>query len=161
MGSDAYEQKLAAILYADVAGYSRLVGVDEHGTHRILSSYLDLFTASIERHGGTVVHFAGDAVLADFSTVTEALNCAVSVQRDIEIRNHSIPEERRLKFRIGINLGDVLVDRDREEIYGDGVNVAARLESLADAGGICISKTVHSAIGSKLPYRWSACPPGA
>lgn len=154
MGSGAYEQKLAAILYADVAGYSRLVGEDEHGTHRILSSYLDLFTASIERHGGTVVHFAGDAVLADFSTVTEALNCAVSVQRDIEVRNHSIPEDRKLKFRIGINLGDVLVDRDRNEIYGDGVNVAARLESLADAGGICISETVRSAIGNKLPYNY-------
>jgi TolB-like protein/class 3 adenylate cyclase len=154
MGSESYEQKLAAILYADVAGYSRLMGDDEHGTHRILSSYLDLFTASIERHGGRVVHFAGDAVLADFSTVAEALTCAVSVQRDIEVRNHSIPEDRKLQFRIGINLGDVLVDPERDEIYGDGVNVAARLESLADAGGICVSETVRSAVGKKLPYQY-------
>ncbi len=154
MGSDAYEQKLAAILYADVAGYSRLVGEDEHGTHRILSSSLDLFTASIERHGGTVVHFAGDAILADFRTVADALTCAVSVQRDIEVRNHGTPDDRKLAFRVGINLGDVLVDSDRDEIYGDGVNVAARLESLADPGGICISETVRSAIGNKLPYQY-------
>ena len=154
MGSGAYEQKLAAILYADVAGYSRLVGEDEHGTHRILSSYLDLFTASIERHGGTVVHFAGDAILADFRTVADALTCAVSVQRDIEVRNHGIPDDRKLEFRVGINLGDVLVDSDRDEIYGDGVNVAARLESLADPGGICISETVRSAVGNKLPYQY-------
>ena len=116
MGSGPYEQKLAAILYADVAGYSRLTGEDEHGTHRTLSTYLDIFTTTVERHGGKVVHFAGDAVLADFSTVAEALTCAVDVQRDIEVRNHNVPENRKLQFRIGINLGDVLVDPDRDEI---------------------------------------------
>ena len=122
---DDLERKLAAILYADVAGYSRLTGQDEAGTHRALTACLDIITASIESRGGNVVHFAGDAVLADFSTVTNAMSCAVAVQQELGARNQGVPAERKVQFRIGVNLGEVIVDRD--DIYGDGVNVAARL----------------------------------
>jgi len=146
---DRLPRKLAAILYADVAGYSRLTGGDEEGTHRKLSEYLDLISGVIEQHQGKVVHYAGDAVLADFSTVTDALTCATSIQNELSDRNRDLPDGRKVQFRIGINLGEVIVDRD--DIYGDGVNVAARLESLADAGGVCISDAVRSAIGNKLP----------
>lgn len=142
------ERKLAAILYADVAGYSRLTGVDEEGTHRTLSAYLDAITSSIESHGGQVVHFAGDAVLADFTSVVNALTCAVEVQRDLEARNKDLPEDRKLRFRIGLNIGEVMVDRD--DIYGDGVNIAARLEGLAKPGGICISERVYEQVENKL-----------
>ncbi len=152
MSSERLERKLAAIFYADVAGYSRLTGQDEEGTHRALSACLDGLTAAIERHGGKVLHYAGDAVLADFPSVVDALNCGVDIQRDLNERNAPLPEERRLQFRVGINLGDVIVDRS--EIYGDGVNVAARLESLADPGGICISGTVYDAVGNKLPLAY-------
>ncbi len=146
------ERKLAAILYADVADYSRLTGEDEVGTHRALSAHLDAIAASIEAHGGRVVHYAGDAVLADFGSVVDALSCAVDVQRDLATRTAGIPEKRRLRFRIGINLGEVIVDRN--DIYGDGVNVAARLESLADPGGICISQTVHDQVHNKLDLEY-------
>ncbi|MFQ5936614.1 MAG: adenylate/guanylate cyclase domain-containing protein, partial [Acidiferrobacterales bacterium] len=149
MEPKSLERKLAAIFYADVAGYSRLTGEDEEGTHRLLSTYLDAITEFIERHHGKVMHFAGDAVLADFATVSDALTCAAAVQQDLERRNQDLPEERKVQFRIGVNLGEVIVDRD--EIYGDGVNVAARLESLAEPGGICISEAVRSAVGKKLP----------
>ena len=142
--------KLAAILYADVAGYSRLTGEDEEGTHRRLSEYLDLISTDVGRHNGRVVHYAGDAVLADFGTVADALICAAAVQRDLSFRNEDLPEERKVRFRIGVNLGDVIEDRD--DIYGDGVNVAARLESLAEPGGICISESVHTVVGNKLPF---------
>ncbi len=143
------EQKLAAVLYADVAGYSRLTGEDEIGTHRTLSAYLDVIARFVAEHQGRVVHYAGDAVLADFGTVSNALSCAVSVQHELESRSLALPEERRVRFRVGVNLGEVIVDRD--DIYGDGVNIAARLESLADPGGICISGAVHDAVGAKLP----------
>ncbi|MFQ5995534.1 MAG: adenylate/guanylate cyclase domain-containing protein [Acidiferrobacterales bacterium] len=149
MGTEPLERKLAAILYADVAGYSRLTGEDEEGTHRRLRVYLDAITRSIEQYGGKVMHFAGDAVLADFPSVVDALICALAMQRDLAASNTKLPDERKLQFRIGINLGDVIVDRG--EIYGDGVNVAARLETLAEPGGICISGTVFDALGSKLP----------
>ncbi|MFT5134340.1 MAG: adenylate cyclase, partial [Gammaproteobacteria bacterium] len=149
MNSDTQlERKLSAIFYGDVAGYSRLTGQDEEGTHRILSSYLDAITAAIENHQGKVVHFAGDAVLADFSTVKEALTCAVDAQRDIKTRNQEYSEDSKLEFRIGVNIGDVIVDRN--DIYGDGVNIAARLESLADSGGICISGAVYDSVRGKF-----------
>ncbi len=152
MTSKRLKRKLTAIFYTDLADYSRLTGEDEEGTHRHLSRYLDAITASIEGHGGTILHFAGDAVLAEFASAVEALNCAVNIQRDLKARNTDLPEGRKLKFRIGINLGDVIVDRN--EIYGDGVNVAARLESLADPAGICISGVVHDLLGSKLPFAY-------
>ena len=141
-------RKLAAILYADVAGYSRLTGEDEEATHRTLSAYLDGISILIEKHGGTVMHFAGDAVLADFASVVNALKCAINIQSDLKVRNRDFSEERKLQFRIGINLGDVIVDRN--EIYGDGVNVAARLESLAEPGGICISDMVRQSTEGKF-----------
>ena len=128
MDSGRLPRKLAAILYADVAGYSRLTEEDEEGTHRRLSAYLDAITTSIEKHNGKVLHFAGDAVLSDFATVSDALICAVTVQQDLKHRNKDLSDDRKVQFRIGVNLGGVIVYR--KEIYGHGVNVAARLESL-------------------------------
>ncbi len=148
--TDSLPRKLAAILYADVAGYSLLTGQDEEGTHRRLSDYLDLISGTIGEHNGHVVHYAGDAVLADFATVTEALSCAVDVQNGLKDKNTDLPDDQKVRFRIGVNLGEVIVDRD--DIYGDGVNVAARLESLALPGGVCISHAVRTAAGNKLPF---------
>ncbi|MDH3465027.1 MAG: adenylate/guanylate cyclase domain-containing protein [Gammaproteobacteria bacterium] len=145
---DRLPRKLAAILYADVAGYSRLTGDDEEGTHRRLSKYLDLISDGVTEHHGRVVHYAGDAVLADFGTVTDSLTCATAIQRSLASQNQNLPDERKVQFRIGVNLGEVIVDRD--DVYGDGVNVAARLEALADPGGICISDAVRTAVGKKL-----------
>ena len=150
--SQPLQHKLAAILYADVAGYSRLTGEDEAGTHRTLSAYLDLFAETIHAHRGEVKHYAGDAVLADFTTVSDALNCAVAVQRELKQRNEGSPEAKRAQFRIGLNLGEVIIDRG--EVYGNGVNVAARLEALAEPGGICVSGNVVDAVGAKLPLRY-------
>ena len=143
------QHKLAAILYADVAGYSRLTGEDEAGTHRTLSTYLDAFTAAIQAHSGSVKHYAGDAILADFASVSQALNCAVAIQHELKARNEALPQAKRVQFRIGVNLGEVIVDRG--EVYGNGVNVAARLETLAEPGGVCVSGTVVDAIGNTLP----------
>ncbi len=149
MCSKRLPRKLAAILYADVAGYSRLTGEDEDATHRALSEYLDLISLTIEAHHGQVMHYAGDAVLAKFDAVIDAMSSAVAVQDELEAQNRQLSEQRKLQFRIGINLGDVI--EDRGDIYGDGVNVAARLEGLAEPGGICISESVRTAIGNKLP----------
>lgn len=146
--NDHLPRKLAAILYADVAGYSRLTGEDEDATHLVLREYLDLITGTISSHRGQVMHYAGDAVLASFDAVVDAVSSAVKIQDQIAERNESFTEERKVKFRIGINLGDVIVDRG--DIYGDGVNIAARLESLANPGGICISESVRSALKEKL-----------
>jgi TolB-like protein len=145
---DRLPRKLAAILYADVAGYSRLTGKDEEGTHRRLSECLDAFTTEIQNHQGKVVHFAGDAILAEFPTVSNALTCAASVQRNLAERNEGLADERRIRFRIGVNLGEIIEDRD--DIYGDGVNIAARLESLAEPGGICISGTVYDVLSGSV-----------
>jgi adenylate cyclase len=152
MGTDELPRKLAAILYADVADYSRLTGKDEDGTHRLLRDYLDCMSDCVDAHGGRVVHYAGDAVLAEFSTVSTALRCAATVQQELAHRNALLPEERRVRFRMGVNLGEVI--EDRGDIYGQGVNVAARLESLAEPGGICVSESVRAAAGNKLPLRF-------
>ena len=146
--NDRLPRKLAAILYADVAGYSRLTGEDEDATHRVLTDYLDLVAATIVSQGGEVMHYAGDAVLARFLAVVDALSAAVAIQDDLQTRNATLPDARKVQFRIGVNLGDVI--EDRGDIYGDGVNIAARLESLARSGGVCISESVRSAIGKKL-----------
>lgn len=146
--NDRLKHKLTAVFYADVVGYSRLTGEDEEGTHRRLRSALDLLSDSIRSHNGVVVNYAGDAVLADFPTVSEALTCAAEVQRAGNDDSGNLAEERKVQFRIGVNLGEVIVDRD--DIYGDGVNVAARLEGLAAPGGICISQAVYAAVGRKL-----------
>ncbi len=145
---DRLPRKLAVILYADVAGYSRLTGNDEDATHRTLSAYLDLITGTIESHHGRVMHFAGDAVLAKFDAVLDAVSGAIEIQNLLAERNARLAESSRLQFRIGVNLGDVI--EDRGDIYGDGVNIAARLESLADAGGICVSESVRTSVGKKL-----------
>jgi adenylate cyclase len=152
MSQKGFERKLAAVFYADVAGYSRLMGEDEDETHRRLSEYLDFIAAGIEQNGGQVVHYAGDAVLAEFGTVSSALTCAMSIQENLRVRNRDLLEGRKVQFRIGLHLGEVIVDRDY--IFGEGVNIAARLEGLADPGGICISESARTAIGLKLPYTY-------
>ena len=144
-----YKRKLAAIFSADVAGYSRLMGEDEAATVKTLTAYREVMYSLIKQHRGRVVDSPGDNLLAEFASVVDAAQCGVAVQKEIQSRNSSLPEERRMYFRIGINLGDVIEEGDR--IYGDGVNIAARLESLADPGGICISKTAFDHIESKLP----------
>ena len=142
------ERKLTAILCADVHGYSRLMGEDEEATLRRLSSHRTVIDGLIEQHRGRFVNSAGDSVLAEFASVVNAVQCAVEIQAALKSENAKLPPERRMEFRIGINLGDVMVEG--EQIYGDGVNVAARLESLAEPGGICISETVHQQVSNKL-----------
>ena len=122
-------RKLTAILYADVVGYSRLTGGDELGTHRRVMDVLDLATESIKSGGGTVLRYAGDAILAEFSSVVAAVSAAVTIQIELDKRNEDVPTDNKVQIRIGVNLGEVL--QDRGEIYGDGVNLAARLESAA------------------------------
>lgn len=149
MGSQSLPRKLAAVLFADVAGYTRLTAADEDTTHRRLAELLDLVASTVGRHGGRVMHYAGDAVLAMFGAVVDALNCAAEIQRELGARNSALPNERKVEFRIGVNLGDVI--EDRGDIYGDGVNVAARLHELAAPGGICVSESVRTAVGDRLP----------
>ena len=141
------KRKLAAILHADVAGFSRLMGEDETGTHQALGELRRAVDPLITAHG-RIVGTAGDSVLADFSSVVDALNCAVEMQRASRAINDPIPPERRLELRIGVNLGDVIVDGD--DIFGDGVNIAARLEALAQPGTVCISQTVFDQVRNKL-----------
>ncbi len=142
------ERKLTAILCADVYGYSRLMGENEEATLRTLSSYREVIDSLIKQHRGRFVNSAGDSVLAEFASVVNAVQCAVEIQTTLKAENANTPPERRMEFRIGVNLGDVMVDG--EQIYGDGVNVAARLESLADPGGICVSGTVCEHLGNRL-----------
>jgi adenylate cyclase len=141
-------RKLAAILHADVAGFGRLMGEDEAGTHRALGELRRAVDPLITVHGGRIVGTAGDSVLADFFSVVDALNCAVEMQRASRTVNDPVPPERRLELRIGVNLGDVIVDGD--DIFGDGVNIAARLEALAQPGTVCISQTVYDHVRNKL-----------
>jgi adenylate cyclase len=137
-----YERKLAAILAADVVGYSRLTEADEEGTHaRLKALREELIDPTTERYHGRTVKLTGDGALVEFPSVVQAVQCAIEVQRGMAERNADLPEERRIAFRIGINLGDVIVEGD--DIYGGGVNVAARLEGLADPGGILISGTAY------------------
>jgi len=145
-------RKLAAILYADVAEYSRLTGDDEDATHKALSQYLDLVTHTVESHRGKVMHFAGDAVLAMFESVVDAVSSATDIQKQLMEQNTDLPDQRKVQFRIGVNLGDVI--EDRGDIYGDGVNIAARLESIADPGGVCVSAAVFEQIKGKLDFQF-------
>ncbi len=142
------KRKLTAILAADVKGYSRLMGEDEVATLHTLTAYRHVTDALIQQHQGRVVGSAGDSVLAEFASVVDAVQCAVEIQHALKARNAELPEHRRMEFRIGINLGDVMVEG--EQIYGDGVNIAARLESLAEAGGICISSIVYDQVKNKV-----------
>jgi adenylate cyclase len=149
LASERVERRLSAILAADVAGYSRLTGRDEEGTHVQLQGHLrSLIDPKIAEHRGRVVKNTGDGLLAEFGSVVEAVRCAVEVQRGMAERNAGVPQERRIEFRIGINVGDVMLDRG--DIFGDGVNVAARLEGIAEAGGICVAGRVLEDIQGKL-----------
>jgi len=144
-------RRLAAILAADVAGYSRLMEADEESTHERLRAHRrELVDPKIGEHSGRIVKNAGDGMLAEFASVVDAVRCAAELQRAMIDRGATLPEDRRIRFRVGINLGDVIVEDD--DIFGDGVNVAARLEALADPGGICISRMVRDQVRDKLAY---------
>ena len=152
MTTQEVKRKLAAILSADVKGYSLLMGEDEEATVRTLNAYKETMTNFIQHHHGRVVDAPGDNVLAEFVSVVNAVRCAVEIQKELKTRNAELPENRRMEFRIGVNLGDVI--EDGEQILGDGVNIAARLESLSEAGGICISGTVYDQIENKLDLKY-------
>src|ERR1700737_3168744 len=137
----AATRRLAAILAADVAGYSRLMGADEEGTHERLKAHLrEVVDPKIKGHHGRIVKTTGDGVLVEFSSVVDAVRCAAEIQRAMADRETDMAEDRRIRFRVGINLGDIIADGD--DIFGDGVNVASRVQALAEPGGICISGVV-------------------
>src|SRR5262245_7546574 len=141
-------RRLAAILAADIAGYSALMGADDARTVRDLKDHLAVVLPMVTEHGGRVIDTAGDGILAEFGSVVNAVECSVAIQKTMTVRNAEVEDARRMKFRIGINIGDVILDQDR--LYGDGVNVAARLESLAEPGGICISGAAYDQVRNKL-----------
>jgi adenylate cyclase len=153
MTPDKFKRKLTTILSADVAGYSRLMQDDEAATVKTLEAYKTAISDLVKQHRGRVVDSPGDNLLADFASVVDAVQCAVATQKELQARNAELPDNRKMQFRIGVNLGDVIEEGDR--IYGDGVNIAARLESLAESGGICISKTAFDQIETKLPFGYS------
>jgi TolB-like protein/class 3 adenylate cyclase/Tfp pilus assembly protein PilF len=147
------QRRLAAILAADIAGYSRLMHADEPATVRDLKAHQSVILPLIGRHGGRVIDTAGDGILAEFPSVIAATECAVELQTVMAERNERVPERRRMLFRIGINLGDVIHDESR--IYGDGINIAARLEALAEPGGVLVSSTVYDHVRGKLPFTFA------
>ncbi len=154
MAEERVERRLAAILCADVVGYSRLMGADEEGTLAVLKSHRrELIDPLIDQHRGRIFKTTGDGMLIEFASVVDAVRCAVVVQRGMEDRNANLPEGERIRFRIGINLGDVMVDEG--DMFGDGVNVAARIEALAAPGEICVSYSVREQVGEKLPIRFA------
>jgi len=143
-------RRLAAILAADVAGYSRLMGADEEGTlERLKALRRELLDPKIAEHHGRVVKTTGDGMLVEFASVVDAVRCAVEVQQAVPERNTGVAADTRIELRIGVNLGDVIVEGD--DLYGDGVNIAARIEALADAGGVFVSNTVHDHVRDRLP----------
>jgi len=148
MSDDRLPRKLSAILYADVAGYSRLTGEDEDGTHHRLRACFSKADQRIEGYGGRICHYAGDAILADFSSAVSALNCAIDMHNAFLDCNIDVPESSQVEFRIGLNLGEVIIDGD--EIYGDSVNIAARLEAQAEPGGICVSRKLWEEVDGKV-----------
>ena len=149
MNQEGFKRKLTSVLSADVAGYSRLMAEDETATVKTLETYREVMSTLIKQHRGRVIDSPGDNLLADFTSVVDAVQCAVAVQKEFQTRNAELPGNRRMEFRIGINLGDIIEEGER--IYGDGVNIAARLEALAEPGGICVSKTAFDHIETKLP----------
>src|SRR5580692_8826449 len=146
-------RRLAAIVAADVAGYSRLMGLDEVGTARTLREHRKVTDALVAKHGGRLVKTTGDGVLLEFPSVVDAVECAVAVQAVMDRRNEGLPVDRRMLFRIGINLGDILIEGD--DILGDGVNIAARLEGIAEPGGICISSSAYDQVRGKVPVEFT------
>ncbi len=152
MTEERVQRRLAAILAADVAGYSRLMGTDEAGTlARLKGSRGAVVDPAVARHGGRMVKLMGDGALVEFASAVDAVACAVDIQAEMAARNAGLPEDRRILFRIGINVGDVIVDGD--DLYGDGVNVASRVEALAEPGGICISRSVRDQVRDRMPLR--------
>jgi adenylate cyclase len=150
-GRGRVERRLAAILAADVAGYSRLMGADEEGTHeRLKALRRELVDPKIAEHNGRIVKTTGDGMLVEFASVVDAVRCAVELQQAMPERNTGVAADSRIELRIGINLGDVIIEDD--DIYGDGVNIAARIEALADAGGVSVSNTVHDHVRDRLPF---------
>src|ERR1700704_5674091 len=148
------KRRLAAILAADVAGYSRLMGGDEEGTLERLKEHRRLLVdPKIAEHHGRIVKTTGDGLLVEFASVVDAVRCAVEVQREMADRNSGVPADRRIEFRIGINVGDIIIDDG--DIFGDGVNVAARLEALAEPGGICVSRVVRDQVRDKLDFAFA------
>src|SRR5215472_3222600 len=144
-------RRLAAILAADVAGYSRLMGADEEGTlERLKALRHELLDPKIAEHHGRIVKTTGDGMLVEFASIVDAVRCAVAVQQAMPGRNTSVTADERIELRIGINLGDVIVEGD--DLYGDGVNIAARIEALADPGGVFVSNTVHDHVRDRLPF---------
>jgi adenylate cyclase len=144
-------RRLAAILAADVAGYSRLMGTDEEGTlERLKALRRELLDPKIAEHHGRIVKTTGDGLLVEFASVVDAVRCAVAVQQAMPERSSGVAADSRIELRIGINLGDVIVEGD--DLYGDGVNIAARIEALADAGGVFVSNTVHDHVRDRLPF---------
>jgi adenylate cyclase len=148
MATQDFKRKLAAILHADVKGYSRLIGEDEDATVSTLNAYREVMGVLIQKHRGRVVHGTGDSLLAEFISVIDAVQCAVEIQKELKTRNAELSEDRKVEFRIGINLGDVI--DEEEDLHGDGVNIAARIEGLAEGGGICISRTAFDQVRNKL-----------
>ncbi|HYB08628.1 MAG TPA: adenylate/guanylate cyclase domain-containing protein, partial [Alphaproteobacteria bacterium] len=150
MSPERTERRLAAILAVDAVGFSRLMGTDEEGTlARLKAHRRELIDPKVAEHGGRVVKGTGDGVLAEFSSVVDAVRCAIEIQEAMTTRNADVPTDNRLDFRIGVNVGDIIVDGD--DIHGDGVNIAARLEGLAHTGGICMSQAVLNHVQGKLP----------
>ncbi len=152
MTEERAKRKLSAILSADVKGYSRLMGEDELATVRTMEAYRQMIAEVVGNYRGRVVDSPGDNVLAEFSSVVDAVESAVEIQKELNVKNEELPENRRMEFRIGINLGDVVEEGER--IYGDGVNIAARTESLAEGGGICISRNVYDQVKNKLSLEY-------
>ena len=152
MAQKGFKRKLTAILSADVEGYSRLMEHDEEATIRTLTAYRSLITDIVQQYRGRVVDTPGDNILAEFASVVDSVNCSVEIQRKLAEQNEKLPEERKMLFRIGVNLGDVVEEDDR--IYGDGINIAARVESMAKAGGICLSGRVHDQVENKLGLQY-------
>jgi class 3 adenylate cyclase/pimeloyl-ACP methyl ester carboxylesterase len=149
LASERVERRLAAILAADIVGFSRLMGADEVGTLSVLKEYRrQLIDPAIAGYGGRIVKTTGDGVLVEFPSVVDAVGCAVTIQRRLASRNSGVPEDKRIVFRIGINVGDIIIDGD--DIFGDGVNIAARLQTLCEPGGLCISRTANDQIRDKL-----------
>jgi adenylate cyclase len=148
MTDDKVKRRLTTVLCADVQGYSRLMEADEAGTLAMLRRYRTAISGLVERHDGRIVNTWGDAVIAEFASVVEAVQCAVEIQQEIASQQSDQPDAQRMRFRIGINLGDVMVEGS--DIYGDGVNIAARLQELAEPGGVVISGTVYDQVHNKL-----------
>ncbi len=153
MNGNRVERRLAAVLAADVAGYSRLMGLDEVGTARTLREHRAVSDALVAKHAGRIVKTTGDGVLLEFPSVVDAVECAVAVQAVMAERNDGVPQDRRMLYRIGINLGDILIEG--EDILGDGVNVAARLEGIAEPGGICISSSAYEQVRGKVAVEFA------